>query len=50
MVHPGRDPLRAKDLTPRAETTSSRMLAPLAVLLPAIVLAGLVRRRARTAG
>ncbi len=40
-------PLRAKDLTPRAETTSSRMLAPLAVLLPAVVLAGLVRRRAR---
>ena len=40
-------PLKPRDLTPRAETTSSRMLLPLAVLLPAVVLAGLVRRRAR---
>ena len=40
-------PLVPKDLTPRAESTSSRMLLPLAVLLPAMVLAGLVRRRSR---
>ena len=43
-------PLKPRDITPRAETTSSRMLLPLAVLLPAVVLAGLVRRRARANG
>ncbi len=42
-------PLKPRDMTPRAESTSSRMLLPLAVLLPAIVLAGLVRRRSRKA-
>ena len=42
-------PLKPKDMAPRAESTSSRMLLPLAVLLPAIVLAGLVRRRSRKA-
>ncbi len=42
-------PLKPRDMAPRAESTSSRMLLPLAVLLPAIVLAGLVRRRSRKA-
>lgn len=40
-------PMRPKDMTPLAESASSRMLLPLAVLLPAVVLAGLVRRRSR---
>jgi len=39
----GVPPLKPRDMTPRAESTSSRMLLPLAVLL----LAGLMRRRSR---
>ena len=39
--------MKPRDITPRAESTSSRMLVPLAVLLPSMVLAGLIRRRAR---
>lgn len=38
-------PLAPKDLGTKAEPTSSRVLAPLAVLLPALVLVGLLRRR-----
>ena len=40
-------PLRARDLSPRAESTSARMLAPLAVVLPALLVAGVLRRRSR---
>ncbi len=42
-------PLRPRDIAPRATATSSdaRMLVPLAVLLPALVGAGLIRRRVR---
>jgi hypothetical protein len=39
--------LKPKDLSPRAESTSSRMLLPLAVLLPSMVLTGILRRRSR---
>lgn len=42
-------PLTPKDLAPRAESPTSRMLLPLAVLLPALVLTGLLRRRSRRA-
>ncbi len=38
-------PMTPKDLTPRAESTSSRMLLPAAVLLPAVLLAAFLRRR-----
>jgi hypothetical protein len=36
-----------KDLGPPAESTSSRMLLPVAVLLPSIMLAAFLRRRTR---
>ena len=42
-------PLMPKDLSPRAESASSRMLLPVAVLLPAIMLAAFLRRRTRRA-
>ena len=41
--------LTPKDLSPRAESTSSRMLLPVAVLLPAMMLAAFLRRRTRRA-
>jgi hypothetical protein len=37
--------LTPKDLSPRPEPSSSRVLAPLAALLPALVLVGILRRR-----
>jgi hypothetical protein len=40
-------PLVPRDLTPRAESTSERMLLPVAVLLPAVMLAAFLRRRTR---
>ena len=39
--------LTPKDLSPRAESASERMLLPVAVLLPAIMLAAFLRRRTR---
>jgi hypothetical protein len=39
--------LMPKDLGPPAESTSSRMLLPVAVLLPSIMLAAFLRRRTR---
>jgi hypothetical protein len=41
--------LSPKDMSPRAESTGSRMLLPVAVLLPAIMLAAFLRRRTRRA-
>ncbi len=38
-----------KDLTPRAESASARMLVPAAVLLPAVLLTAFLRRRTRRA-
>lgn len=43
----GVPPLTPKDLSPRAESTSSRMLVPVAVLLPAVLLTAFLRRRTR---
>jgi hypothetical protein len=40
-------PLKPKDILPRRKAQQSRALAPLAVLLPALVAVGLIRRRSR---
>ena len=41
-------PLRPKDVAPRDSGNGSQMLVPLAVLLPAVLMAGLIRRRSRS--
>jgi len=41
-------PLRPHDVAPRAAEEGSKMLAPLAVLLPSLLAAGLIRNRNRT--
>ncbi len=41
-------PLRPKDVAPRGSSNGSQMLVPLAVLLPAVLMAGLIRRRSRS--
>ena len=41
-------PLRPKDVAPRDSGEGSQMLVPLAVLLPAVLMAGLIRRRTRS--
>ncbi|QZY30349.1 LVIVD repeat-containing protein [Nocardioides coralli] len=43
-------PLKPKDVAPRKQSQQARALAPLAVLLPAIVVVGLIRRRLRQDG
>jgi hypothetical protein len=40
-------PLTPRDISPRAESASARMLLPVAVLLPAVVLTAFLRRRNR---
>lgn len=41
-------PLKPQDVAPRAADEGSKMMAPLAVLLPSLLAAGLIRRRSRS--
>ena len=41
-------PLKPRDVAPRQSAEGSKMLAPLAVLLPSLLAVGLIRRRNRT--